>query len=119
MRRVSLRTLQTECHPDTKRLLWYVFAGTRGGIARIKIILVLRNFPVNTNQLTRNLGLDYKAVQHHIKVLENNNLIVKTDPKYGAIRFISPLLESNLAVFDEIITKMKESSKENFLGEYA
>lgn len=119
MSRVPLRTLQTECHKETKRLLWYIFAGTRGGIARIKIILILRNSPVYTHQLARNIGMDYKAIQHHLKLLVNNNLIVKTDHKYGALLYLSPLLKSHIAVFDEIITKMKELAKENFLGEKA
>ena len=39
--------------------------------------------------------------------------------KYGTVYLLSTCLEANLDVFEEIITKMKESSKENFLGEHA
>ena len=55
--------------PEAKRLLWFVFAGTRGGLNRMKLILALKNQPLNANQLAKELGLDYKAIQHHIKVL--------------------------------------------------
>ena len=52
--------------PDTKRLLWFVFAGSRGGLNRLKIISKLRENPFNTNQLAKGMGFDYKAIQHHI-----------------------------------------------------
>ena len=52
--------------PDAKRLLWFVFAGSRGGLNRLKIISKLKNNPFNINQLANELGLDYKAIQHHI-----------------------------------------------------
>ena len=56
--------------PDAKRLLWFVFTGTRGGLNRLKIISKLKEKPLNINQLAKEFGLDYKAIQHHIKVLE-------------------------------------------------
>ena len=61
--------------PDAKRLLWFVFTGSRGGLNRLKIIFSIKEKPMNTNQLAKELGLDYKAIQHHIKILEKNNLI--------------------------------------------
>ena len=67
--------------PDAKRLLWFVFAGSRGGLNRLKIISKLKENPFNINQLANELGLDYKAIQHHIRVLEKNNLITKTGEK--------------------------------------
>ena len=61
--------------PNAKRLLWFVFTGSRGGLNRLKIISILKENPLNINQLAKELSLDYKAIQHHIKVLEKNNLI--------------------------------------------
>ena len=116
---LSARAIKVECQPQIKRLLWFVFARSRGGLNRIRIVLALKERPHNANQLAYELGLDYKAIQHHLRVLEKNNLINNNGQKYGAILYLSPLLESNIPVFDEIITKMKESVKENFLGEKA
>lgn len=95
--------------PHTKRLLWFVFAGSKGGLNRLKIIKILRESPMNTNQLANNLGFDYKAIQHHLKVLEKNNLIVKNGEKYAVAYFIAPLLEVNLEIFDEIAQKLDKS----------
>ena len=95
--------------PYAKRLLWFVFAGSKGGLNRIRLISAIRKTPFNANQLAKELGLDYKAIQHHINVLEKNNLITKVGDKYGAALFISTFLEVNIQTFDEIVTKLEKS----------
>lgn len=95
--------------PYAKRLLWFVFTGSKGGLNRIRLISIIRNTPLNANQLAKELELDYKAIQHHVNVLEKNNLITRVGEKYGAIFFISTFLEVNLETFDEIVTKLEQS----------
>ena len=95
--------------PHARRLLWFVFAGSRGGLNRLRIITVLKEKPQNTNQLANELGLDYKSIQHHINVLEKNNLISKEGEKYGITFFISTFLEVNMKTFDEIANKLEKS----------
>jgi len=92
--------------PSAKRLFWYLFAGTRGGDTRIKIIILLKDKPYNTNRLAEALGLDYKAIQHHLNVLEKNNLITRQGEKYGIMFFISTYLEVNMDAFDEICNRI-------------
>lgn len=95
--------------PDVKRLLWFVFAGSRGGLNRLKIISQLKQNPKNTNQLANELGLDYKAIQHHIKVLEKNNMITRVGEKYGVMYFVSTYLEINMETLEEIEGKLDKS----------
>ncbi len=95
--------------PDAKRLLWFVFAGSRGGLNRLKIISKLKESPFNTNQLAKEMGLDYKAIQHHIRVLEKNNMITKVGEKYNVTYFISTYLEVNMEAFEEIAGKLDKS----------
>jgi predicted transcriptional regulator len=95
--------------PDAKRLLWFIFSGSRGGLNRLRIISALKETPSNTNQLAKELGLDYKAIQHHIKILEKNNLITKAGEKYGVTYFISTFLEVNMETFEEIAAKLDKS----------
>lgn len=95
--------------PYAKRLLWFVFAGSRGGLNRLKIISKLKERPFNTNQLANELGLDYKAIQHHIRVLEKNNMISKIGEKYAVSYFISTFLEVNMETFEEIEGKLDKS----------
>lgn len=88
--------------PDAKRLLWFLFAGSRGGENRIKIIDLLKERPYNMNQLAEAMKLDYKAIQHHINVLEKNNMVTKAGEKYGVLYFISNYLEVNISAFNEV-----------------
>ena len=97
--------------PNAKRIFWYLFAGSRGGNNRIKIIELLKEHPHNINQLAETLKLDYKAIQHHILVLEKNNMVSKVGEKYGVSYFISDYLESNIIAFDKIASQIRESTK--------
>ena len=94
--------------PYAKRLLWFVFAGSRGGLNRLRLVSVLKNTPLNTNQLARELSLDYKAIQHHIRVLEKNNIVTKVGEKYNVTYFVSNFLEANMESFNEIAGKLEK-----------
>ena len=93
--------------PNAKRILWYIFAGTRGGRNRMKIIELLKDRPYNINQLAETLRLDYKAIQHHILVLERNNLVNRVGERYGILYFISNYLEANIQAFNDIRAEIK------------
>jgi predicted transcriptional regulator len=95
--------------PYAKRLLWFVFVGSRGGLNRFKLVSVLREKPLNANQLAKELGLDYKAIQHHIGVLEKNNIITRLGEKYNVTYFVSNFLEVNMDSFNEITEKLEKS----------
>ena len=95
--------------PEVKRLLWFLFAGSRGGINRLRLVKTIKENPLNANQLAKELKLDYKAIQHHIGVLEKNNIITKAGEKYGVTYFISTFLEVNMESFDEIVQKLEKS----------
>ena len=92
--------------PTARRLLWYLFAGSRGGYNRIRIIELLKERPHNINQLSGALGLEYKGVQHHISMLEKNNLVTRFGEKYGILYFISDYLEKNMESYKEIRSKI-------------
>ena len=83
----------------------------QGGINRISIIELLIDQPYNINQLSDIIKIDYKAIQHHIHVLEKNNLITKEGEKYGILYFISNYLEANMEAFREVIDKIQKSKK--------
>ncbi len=95
--------------PDraTRKLLLYLFTGTKGGYTRLKIIMNLETRPLNTHQLSKEMGLDYKAIQHHMRVLEKNNLVTKVGEKYGAIFHLSNFLEINIECLSEVIEKLE------------
>ncbi len=105
---IRSRLVSTQRKPDkqTRKLLLYLFTSTRGGFTRLRIIMHLLDKPFNTHQLAKVLDLDYKAVQHHMKVLEKNNMVSKIGEKYGAIFHLSTFLEINISALDEAIEKL-------------
>ncbi len=105
---IRSRSVSPQRKPDkqTRKLLLYLFTSTRGGFTRLRIIMHLLDKPFNTHQLAKVLDLDYKAVQHHMKVLEKNNMVSKIGEKYGAIFHLSNFLEINISALDEAIDKL-------------
>ncbi len=105
---IRSKQVSTQRKPDkqTRKLLLYLFTSTRGGFTRLRIIMHLLEQPYNTHQLSKELGLDYKAIQHHMKVLEKNNMVSKIGEKYGAIFHLSTFLEININALDEAIEKL-------------
>ena len=105
---IRSRSQSKQRKPDreTRKLLFYLFTSTRGGLTRLRIIMLLLEKPFNTHQLSQELDLDYKAVQHHMKVLEKNNMVSKVGEKYGAVYHLSNFLEINISALDEAIDKL-------------
>jgi DNA-binding transcriptional ArsR family regulator len=89
-----------------KYLLGWLIAGTRGGTTRAKIIQTLKETPQNANQLANQLGMDYRTIRHHLKVLEKNKMITTAGEGYGITYFLSPALEENYVLFEEIVNRM-------------
>jgi len=86
-----------------RRLLYWLIAGSEGGLNRARILLALRETPLNSNKLAERLGLNYKTVRHHLKVLEDNELVVSSAGGYGKVYFLSPQLEREYSTFQEIL----------------
>ena len=89
-----------------KYLLGWLIAGTRGGPTRAKIIATLKETPQNANQLANRLSMDYRTIRHHLQVLEKNKIITSAGEGYGTTYFLSPAMEENYAVFEEILKKI-------------
>ena len=94
--------------PIRHPVIWYVFAGSRGGYSRARIVRSLQDQPANTNQLAQTLALDYTTVQHHLKVLEQNGMIFGRGAKYGRTWFLTPKMEADLPAFASIWEKLDE-----------
>jgi len=94
-----------------KYLLGWLIAGTRGGVTRARIIKALKETPQNANQLANLLKLDYRTIRHHLKILQKNRIITSAGDRYGTTYFLSPQMEENYAVFEEIMNKIWKKEK--------
>ena len=92
--------------PDFRRLLLFLLGGSRGGENRARIIRRLRDKPSNMNQLAGDLSLQYKAIQHHVRILMNNSLLVTSGEKYGMVYSLNPWFEAHIDVFEQTCAKL-------------
>ena len=89
--------------PAFKRVLMYLLVGTKGGPNRLQMIRLIQDEPMNANKMGERLGLDYKTIQHHLKILMENNVVVtNASGSYGAMYFLTPYVEKNLSTLEEI-----------------
>jgi DNA-binding transcriptional ArsR family regulator len=91
-----------------KYILGWLIAGMRGGVTRARIITTLKDSPQNANQLANLVGKDYRTIRHHLSVLEKNRIIMSAGDKYAATYFLSPEMEENYSLFEEIPKKVQE-----------
>jgi predicted transcriptional regulator len=92
--------------PHVIKLLSQVFTGMHGRYTRLKMVLALAEGPINTLQLSKELGYDYKSIQRNLMILEENDLIERAGKGYGDLFFLSELLNDNLPSLLEVIDKV-------------
>ena len=92
--------------PELRRLLWFLLGGSRGGENRAKIISKIRRKPANMNQLAGEMGLQYKAVQHHMRILVNSSLVISAGEKYANNYALSPWFEAHIEIFEKICSTL-------------
>ncbi|MBN2127618.1 MAG: winged helix-turn-helix transcriptional regulator [Candidatus Diapherotrites archaeon] len=96
-----------------EQVLYWLIAGSKGGINRARIIDSLESEPMNSNALSKKLELDYKTVQHHLELLLENQIIVKSGSKYGQMFFLSPEMNDNMVLFKKLFDKKKLLEEKN------
>ncbi len=92
--------------PRFKNILWFIIAGTKGGINRAKILNLIKDTPMNANKIATVLELDHKTIVHHVKILSKNELIVKAEKDYGAEYQLAQIMKDNQSVLEEIMEKI-------------
>jgi len=109
---MASKGIESENPQQIKMLLWSTFAGSKSCINRVKIVSQLKKMPLNTNQLAKQLELDYKVIERHLEILEKHELVIKVGNRYGSTYFLSLLLEHNLNLFDEVANKSKNCKEQ-------
>ncbi len=83
-------------------ILWYVLTGTSGGKNRLRMLRTLRDRPRNANQLAESLDLDYTTVRHHLSVLDEHDLVIKSGDGYGVIYQVSSTVRDRWETIEQI-----------------
>jgi DNA-binding transcriptional ArsR family regulator len=90
-----------------ERLLWWLFVGSAGAKTRAEVLKAIRQEPRNAQQLSEALRLDYSTVRHHLKVMQQNNVVVTEGASYGKLYFLSDMMEAHWANLEGILERMK------------
>ena len=92
-------------------VLWYVFASTRGGENRARLLRAIDEQPRNANRLAEALDLDYTTIRHHLDVLEENNIVTASGDEYGAVYLPTEQARANWETVEEVLdTVLEEES---------
>ena len=91
-------------------VLWCVFASTRGGENRARLLRAIDDRPRNANKLAEELDLDYTTVRHHLDVLEENNIVTASGDEYGAVYLPSEQCRTNWETVEEVLDTVLEES---------
>ena len=57
---------------------------------------------MNTNQLSKELELNYKTVQHHLEILDENDVVTTEGDGYGQLYFLSDRMTRNLDILETV-----------------
>ena len=90
-----------------ERLLWWLFAGSAGARTRAIVLSAVREEPRNAQQLSEALKLDYTTVRHHLKVMEQNRLVVTEGNSYGKLYFVSDSMEAHWQALQSILERAR------------
>ncbi|ELZ98998.1 putative transcriptional regulator [Haloferax mucosum ATCC BAA-1512] len=90
-----------------EKALWYLFAGSRGGTTRAKLIRALSERPRNANQLSDVLGMDYNTVRYHLDLLVEHDILETGDETYGTMYFFTDRFEQHRDQFETIVSKIE------------
>lgn len=92
------------------QLLWFLFAGTRGGPNRLRIVELIHDRPYNAHQIAEPTRLDYRTVCHHLDVLVRHHVLVSPNREtYGALYFLSGLTSAEWSTVVRIKSRLLPS----------
>ncbi|MBD3196158.1 MAG: ArsR family transcriptional regulator [Candidatus Lokiarchaeota archaeon] len=92
------------------QVLYWLIANSIGGKNRVKIIDSLFKKPQNAHELSENLGIEYKTIRYHLKVLRENDFIEVAGSGYGKTYFISENLMKHKDYYNKICKEMSSKS---------
>ncbi len=89
-----------------KLLVKWLIEGSRGGYTRARILLHLRERPMNPHQLAKALDLNYRTVLHHLDILMRHGLVSRLYEGYGAPYTLTPVARKYWDFIEESIRRV-------------
>lgn len=103
----QLETAESSVTQEMEKVLWYLFAGSRGGANRVRIVRELNTRPRNANELADQLDVDYNTITHHLDALMENNIVEPGENDYGQLYFLTDQFENHWTTFETISAEVE------------
>lgn len=87
--------------PD--HMFWWVVVGSKGGVMRARMLQLLCERPMNANQLSEALKVNYRTIMFHLEVLVKNGLVKAEGPRYGLMYFPSDVCIARKDLLEKIV----------------
>ncbi len=91
-----------------KKLLWWIFGVTKGGLVRAKIVKALHERPSNANQIAHMLKLDYTTVRYHLDILLKHGIVETSKDTYIVMYFLTDEMLEHWEEFLKIYEKISK-----------
>jgi predicted transcriptional regulator len=92
-----------------RKLIWWIFAVSKGGKNRSRIVKILKGRPSSISQLARDLNRTYHDTRYHIKILQENNVVESIGDASIAMYFLTEEFEKDWEEFEKIWKSLKIS----------
>ncbi|MEF8826985.1 MAG: winged helix-turn-helix domain-containing protein [Halapricum sp.] len=89
-------------------VLWQLLASSRGADTRVRLLRAIDTRPRNPNQLAEALDMDYTTIRHHLRVLEDNNVVTASSDDYGAVYLPTDQVRAHWDIVEEIMDTVEE-----------
>lgn len=97
---------------EIRLIVRWLLEGSRGGKLRARILLLLKEKPMNPNQLAKELGVNYRTVIHHLRILQEHELVEKLGGNnYGAPYALTRLSEEIWEYIEEVVRRILGDKK--------
>lgn len=84
-----------------RKLIWWLFAVSRGGKPRSRITKIIKERPSSISQLAKKLGLSYHDVRYHVKILQKNRVIEPLENASISMYFLTDEFEGEWREFEK------------------
>jgi len=105
--KVSYRDIEIKDSEVKKALFWLLIA-SKGGETRLRILNLLLKNPMNKNEISKALNVNYRTVVHHVEMMIDNNIVIE-DKRYGGLVYVNTMLEEELR---KVVEMLMEGARE-------
>lgn len=92
-----------------EQMFWWLIIGSKGGITRAKILRSICHKPMNANQLSEAMNVNYRTAKFHLDVMQKNGLVKSIGPKYGLVYFPTAKCVAHKELLMKVIEKGSSS----------